>query len=235
MPTTHHPNGVVNVAKTATLGRYTAPDPTKNHEYMNDFDHYVTSDWTATTVESGTAGTAAIALGNDDGGVLVITNGTTDDDSQNIQKIGESFQFETGKGTWFKTRFKINAATQSDLFIGLAITDTDVITATSDGVYFRKDDGDTNLDFVSERDGVLAESLAVTTLSDDTYVAAGFYYDGGTNIAVYIDDVLVSNVTVDSTSDFPTNEALTLTMAVRNGDAGSEILTMDYIYCSKAR
>ena len=50
------------------------------------------------------------------------------------------------------SRFKLSDATQSDALVGLAITDTTAIDGVTDGIFFTKDDGDTNLDFVVEKD-----------------------------------------------------------------------------------
>ena len=77
--TTHFTSGVTNVTADSTFGKVKAPDPTKYHMYHNDFDTYLASDWTITTTEGG-SGNASEALGDGDGGLLVITNDDADDD-----------------------------------------------------------------------------------------------------------------------------------------------------------
>ena len=68
----------------------------------------------------------------------------TDNDSDEFQWAGgsggviESFKYEAAKGLYFKTRFKVSDATQSDFAVGLIITDTAFIDGTTDGIFFRK-------------------------------------------------------------------------------------------------
>lgn len=147
MPT-HFPSGVNTSVRGSTLYEMPATDWTRMHTYFNDFDTYVVGDWTITTTEAG-AGSATEALGNADGGVLVITNDAADNDADFFQKVGESFKFVSGKKLWFKARFKVSDATQSDFVMGLQITDTTPLDV-SDGVFFMKDDGDANLDFYAK-------------------------------------------------------------------------------------
>ena len=47
--TTHFTSGVTNVGTDSTLGKLKAPAPHKYHQYFNDFDTYLASDWTITT------------------------------------------------------------------------------------------------------------------------------------------------------------------------------------------
>ena len=65
MKTTRYPNGVTNVAANSILGAYGAPDPTRFHEFFDDFDRFVAADWTITKTGTGTT-----ALFAEDGGVL---------------------------------------------------------------------------------------------------------------------------------------------------------------------
>ena len=84
--TTHFTSGVTNVTADSTFGKVKAPDPTKYHMYHNDFDTYLASDWTNTTTEGG-SGNASEALGDGDGGLLVITNDDADDDNDFLQLV----------------------------------------------------------------------------------------------------------------------------------------------------
>ena len=151
--TTHFTSGVTNVATGGTGELLKQPDPIKYHVYHEDFDKYTASDWVITTTEGG-SGNASEALGDGDGGLLVVTNDDADDDSDEFQWAGgsggviESFKYEAAKGLYFKTRFKVNDATQSDFAVGLVITDTTVIDGTTDGIFFRKADGATSIELV---------------------------------------------------------------------------------------
>ena len=128
--TTHFTSGVTNVKAEGTGGRLKTPDPIKYHMYHNDFDKFVAADFTITTTEAGT-GSATETIVTGDGGLLAITNAAGDDDLDALQWKGhasgtiENYKFEAGKDLFFSCRFKVNDATQTDLAIGLHITDTD--------------------------------------------------------------------------------------------------------------
>ncbi len=228
--TTRFPNGITTTAKDSTLGEFILPSPIKAHVYFEDFDYFTAADWTITTVEAG-AGSASEALTNADGGVLLITNDNADNDSDFFNKVGESFLFETGKKLWFAARFKVSDATQSDFVMGLQITDTTPLDVT-DGVFFQKDDGDTNLDFYVEKDNTATSEAAVATVADDTYLVAGFYYNGVDAIEVYVNDVKQATV---ATTNLPDDEELTISFGIQNGEAAAKTMSVDYVMAAKAR
>lgn len=224
--TTHFPNGLSNVAKSNELGNMGQLDPTQFHTYFNDFDTYVAGDWTVTEV-----GTGSRALTNADGGVLLVTNAAADNDHNFFNKVGESFKFESGKKLWFKSRFKVSDATQSDFVVGLQITDTSPLDVT-DGVFFQKDDGDANLDFHVEKNNTATSSSAIATVTSDTYLTVSFYYNGVDNIAAYIDGVLKDNVAI---TNLPDDEELTVSFGIQNGEAVAKTMSIDYILVAKER
>lgn len=202
-------------------------DQTDYHTYFNDFDTYVAGDWTVTEVGSGSR-----ALTNVDGGCLLITNAAGDDDHNYMQKVGESFLFEAGKPMYFEARVKVSDATQSDMVLGLLITDTSPLATVTDGIYFQKDDGDTNIDFHVVKNSTATDSTAVATL-DTNFNTYAFYYDGSrSQIEILFNDVIVGTSVLTNVSD---DEELTITMAVQNGEAVAKIMTVDYIFCAKAR
>lgn len=227
---TRYPNGVTNVLRTAATGMMGMPDPTKFHTFFDDFDRYVVGDWTITTTEAG-AGSATEALGNADGGVLVITNDDADNDADFFQKVGESFKFESGKKLWFKARFKVSDATQSDFVMGLQITDTTPL-AVSDGVYFQKDDGDANLDFHVTKNATSTSASAVATVVSDTYLVVGFHYNGVDEVQYFVDDVQLGTSAV---TNLPDDEELTVSFGIQNGEAVAKIMTLDYVFVAKER
>lgn len=230
MAPTRFPSGITNVAKTNPLGAIGMPDPTKFHVYFDDFDTYTAGDWTITTTEAG-AGSATEAVGNVDGGVLVVTNDDADNDADFFQKKGESFKFVAGKKLWFKARFKVSDATQSDFVIGLQITDTTPL-AVSDGVFFQKDDGDANLDFYVEKNSTATTASAIATVSDDTFFTVAFYYNGVDGIEYYVDDVKLGTAVV---TNLPDDEELTISFGIQNGEAVAKVMTVDYILAVKER
>lgn len=228
---TRFPNGLSNVSPESFWGSFGAMSPTKYHQYFNDFDTYLASDWSITTVETGSA---TEAVTDKDGGALLITNGTADNDRDVFFLAGESYKFESGKKLWFEAKFQLGDATDSDAFIGLCIkTATDPVgTAPTDGVFFRKDDGDTNLDFVVTKNSTATTSTALDTLANATDITVSFYYNGVDNIAVWADGVLVDNV---ATTNLPDDEILSVFFAIQNGAAAAKTMTIDYIHVAKER
>ena len=228
MPT-RFPSGVTTVHVQNPLGQYGAPDPTQYHTYFNDFDSYTAANWTITSV-----GAATQALTNADGGVLLLTNAAADDNSTFLDKVGESFLLTAGKKAFFKTRFKISDATQSDFVIGLQVTDTTPLDVT-DGVYFRSDDGDAFLDFVVRKDATTGSetATAIATLVSDTYLTVAWYYNGKDAVAYYVNDVQLG--TLDGSSAFLPDTTLTVSFGVQNGEAVAKTMSVDYVFASFER
>jgi|TARA_R100001594_G_scaffold30555_1_gene57108 hypothetical protein len=232
--TTNFPNGITNADRGSEFEKLILPDPTQAHVYFNDFTTYVAGDWTITTTEGGT-GNASEALTNVAGGALLITNDDADNDSDEFQLAVESFKFASGKKSWFKTRFKVSDATQSDWIVGLCITDTTIIDAVSDGVYFKKDDGDASIDFALELNGSATEASGIATQSDDTFVTLGWYFDGDTTngIKYYVDGTHKGTQT--TMTNLCTDEELAVSFALQNGAAAAKTMTMDYIFAAQER
>lgn len=238
MPTpTRYPSGVTTAAKEEPLGMFGMPDPTKWHIWFDDFDDYAAAQWVITTTEAG-AGSATEAISNADGGVLLITNDAADDDADFFQWSGtdasgvvETFKFVAGKRLFFKARFQVSDATQSDVVIGLQITDTTPLAVT-DGVYFRKDDGDANLDFVVLKDSAGTTTTAFSTLTSATWTELAFHYDGKSSIEIFKDGVKLATSAV---TGLPDDEELTVSFGIQNGEAVAKTMSIDYIFVAKER
>lgn len=227
---TRFPQGVTTAAPGTALERFILPDFTKAHIWFDDFDKYTAADWTLTTVEAG-AGSATEAISNADGGVLLITNDAADDDSDFFQWTRETFKFVSGKKLWFKARIQISDATQSDMVIGLQITDTTPLAVT-DGVYFRKDDGDANLDFVVIKDSAATTATAASTITAATWTELAFYYDGKSSIVAYKDDAPIATSVL---TNLPDDEEMTISFGIQNGEAVAKTMSVDYIMVAKER
>jgi hypothetical protein len=223
---TRFTQGVTNAAPGSAMGRFIDTDPTLVHRWFDDFDKYTAGDWTVTATGSGTS-----AISNADNGVLLLTNAAADDDARFLQWTRETFKFVAGKKLWFKARIQVSDATQSDFVLGLQITDTTPL-AVSDGVYFRKDDGDANLDFVVVKDSTATTATAASTITAATWTELAFYYDGVSSITAFKDDVpIATSVTTNLVDD----EELTISFGVQNGEAVAKTMSIDYILVAKQR
>ena len=229
--TTHFTSGVTNVTADSTFGKVKAPDPTKYHMYHNDFDTYLASDWTITTTEGG-SGNASEALGDGDGGLLVITNDDADDDNDFLQLVKEGFKYEASKQLAFKALFKTSDADASDVVMGLQLTDTTPLDVT-DGIFFLLTDGSTTLQFIVEKDGTQSTLDLSTAMADDTFMSVGFVYTpADQKFHVYQNNVEVGTVV---NTNAPDDEELTVSFGIQNGAAASKVLTVDYVTAMKER
>ena len=229
--TTHFTSGVTNVGTDSTLGKLKAPAPHKYHQYFNDFDTYLASDWTITTTEDGT-GSASEALADGDGGVLLVTNAAGDNDHDFFQLVKEGFKFESGKKIGFHVRFKTNDATQTDIVAGLQLTDTTPLDVT-DGIFFLKSDGAATISFIVEKDSTQSTLTLPNSLADDTFMTLGFIYDPkDQKFHVFQNNVLAGTVV---STNAPDDEELTLSFGIQNGAAAAKTLSVDYVGAYKER
>ena len=227
MTTTRFPNGVTNVGEQSLFAELGQPAATIFHTYFEDFDYYTAGDWTVTETDAG----ATQALTDGDGGLLLITNTAADNDLVSLQKKGESFRFATGKALFFEARFKVSDATQSDVVIGLQITDTTPLDVT-DGVFFIKADGAATVDFLVEKNNTATTASAIATMANDTFIRLGFYYDGASAVQYFVNGTYTGS---SVTTNLPDDEDMTVTIAIQNGEAVAKTMTVDYIYVAKER
>lgn len=237
MAPTRYPSGVTTVDASNPLGQFGLPDPTAWHVWFDDFDNFEADQWIITTTEAG-AGDASEVISSADGGVLLITNDAGDDDADFFQWSGddasgavETFKFVSGKKLFFKARIQVSDATQSDFVIGLQITDTTPLAVT-DGVYWRKDDGDANLDFVVIKNSTATTATAASTAVTATWMTLAFYYDGKDGIRYYKDDV---HLGTSALTNLPDDEELTISFGIQNGEAVAKTMRVDYIFVAKER
>ena len=227
MTTTRFPNGVTNVGEQSLFAELGQPAATNFHTYFEDFDYYTAGDWTVTETDAG----ATQALTDGDGGLLLITNTAADNDLVSLQKKGESFRFATGKALFFEARFKVSDATQSDVVIGLQITDTTPLDVT-DGVFFIKADGAATVDFRVEKNNTATTASAIATMANDTFIRLGFYYDGSSAVQYFVNGTYTGS---SVTTNLPDDEDMTVTIAIQNGEAAAKTMTVDYVYVAKER
>ena len=227
MTTTRFPNGVTNVGEQSLFAELGQPAATLYHTYFEDFDYYTAADWTVTETQAG----ATQALTDGDGGLLLITNTAADNDLVSLQKVGESFRFASGKPLFFEARFKVSDATQSDVVIGLQITDTTPLDVT-DGVFFIKADGAATVDFRVEKNNTATTASAMATMANDTYIRLGFYYDGVSAVQYFVNGSIAGS---SVTTNLPDDEDMTITIAIQNGEAVAKTMTVDYVYVAKER
>ncbi|QDH50445.1 hypothetical protein [Caulobacter phage KcrB] len=221
---TRFPNGVTNVLDNDLFQAMPQPDPTKLYELDDDFFSYHASEWTVTETQAG----ATQALGAGVGSWLVLTNSAANNDLNMVQRTFALASFAAGKRAWFKARFKVDNANLAALVVGMQNINTAPLTAT-DGIYFTKAGGTTNLSVICRRNTTTGSTSAVVgTLADDTFVEVGWYYNGVDRVLFSLNGNVVGSL--DGSSTFLPDANCSVVVAVANGSAVARTLTADYVY-----
>ena len=211
--------------------------PDEVFTFFDDFTEYAAGDWTVSTEESGSNdATEAVTVDGTSGGhgVLLMTTDFAADDYTQIQGP-EIVKLEAGKPVAFKCRVKLGNTGTSEWCIGLAVTNTDPMTAgayfVTDGICFVRDTGQT-ADTVllrATKDSTIAGNLesdtAELTMVDDTWTTLEFYYDGDSKIIAYKDGLAVGEIT----TNIPDNEYLAVIAQINCSTTGTETMYIDYI------
>lgn len=234
--------GFTDVAEGHPLQNLGIPNPARWIRFWEDFvqgDHGLplgasgitgNSEWAANVTEAG-AGNCAVAYTDNIGGTLLITNDAADDDRCFFQKKGNPFLWSATQRLVFRARWKVSDVTESDIIMGLQVTDTTPL-AVSDGIWFQKDDGDAFLDFHVASASTQTDSTAIATLVNDTFVVTTFVYDPLTaKFTLYVDDVAVASVVSTNASLVK----ITPSFGIQNGEAVAKTMTVDYILCAQER
>lgn len=200
--------------------------------YFEDFFYYVAADWTVTEVDG--AATQALATSAPTlGGVLLITNTNADNDAVSMQKVGHSFDPQAGTIIWCEAAFQASEATQSDWLFGLVVTDTTPL-ANTDGFYFRKDDGDTNVDFETNASSAASTETGIFTFAADTYAVYGFKVTGTSLVEYYVNGVKQGEFNTNITSS-PVRVTFHFQDGDTGGAVGAQTASIDYLMCAQSR
>lgn len=203
------------------------------HKYLTDFMSMPVDDttgdpteWTTTVVEAGTGDSTVYIKEGAQGGALRINAADNENDGAQIVLKGESFIVSEGDYIYFNARFSVDEATQSDFLIGLVIGgNTTLLGGMTDGIYFRKVDGSTDLNFVTEKNSTETSTKAATFAANTTYHVT-IVCDGTGTVHAYCNTTLVAT----HTTNIPDDEYLTIGVAYLNGAASmqnSGMLVMD--------
>lgn len=262
MGTTRFPNGISTNTKAQPLSNYGAPDPTKYITFFEDFASHnsfplatsglaaaATNTWTVTVTEAGTSDASA-AMADVNGGAVTITTDNADNDLVFAQRKGESYLMAAGKKSFFKAKFSVtdanaNAASilNTEWYFGLMVTDTDPLSATggdgvTDGIFFMSEDGTQDIKFYVQKNTTTGQKA--TTLTDTLTVATStefaFAFDGARYVEIFVNGVKKTTVDLSATlSAYLPDTELTVSFGVKNGEAVSKVMTVDYIFAAQER
>ena len=201
--------------------------------YIEDFVNLPVDDttgdplaWTTTVVEAG-SGTTTFASTDASGGKAIITTAGNEDDGGNYQLNGESFETTSDQDLYFGTKLAINDADNTDIIVGLAVTDTTLLGGLADGIYFESVDGSASISTVTEASSTETQNDSAGTLVDATEIELEFYYDGTAgNVEFYIDGTLVNT----HTTNIPSTQ-MRVSLHFLTGEATANTCTIDWIRC----
>lgn len=172
--------------------------------------------YTVTLVEVGAGESTITAATTANGGGLLLTTDAAENDGLTIQKLGEAFQPAADTLIYFGIKLQISDATQSDILVGLCITDTDLLGGMTDGIYFRKPDGSTTVSAVLEQDSTETTATAHTLVAA-TDVTLEFICDGVT-VTFFVDGVQLAAM---AQTNVPDDELLTPSIHFLTGSANA--------------
>jgi hypothetical protein len=199
---------------------------------MDPYTLALATDATITNYTVSAAGTSPMTMvAGADGGALLMTTGGSDNNGVQFQPVTEGFYFAQRWPCYFGAKFSIDDADQSDIFLGLSITDSSAATAVSDGIYFTSVDEATSLTFnaIKTTTGASTSSVVAATLTDGGVFTVEFFFDGST-LTGYVNGSEVGSLDYTSAS-MPNDEYLTPIIAVLTGEGNAAALTL---YWAKA-
>ena len=218
----------------------------KNPDYVVYFDDFTgialdtTNDWTVVKDSSATA-----ALGADaESGTLILTSeATTDSDGASVQG-NEIFKIATGdsgRDIWFETKLKVGDSEGSaiELCVGLTVnfaTNPEAMLTAADRIVFQVDDGDTNIDCVTEKDGTATTTDSGVDIADATYVTLSFKVSAKNKSAAVVEFFINRALVATHTANIPDDENLTVGVMELSGDtSGTKTCSVDYLFAAQDR
>lgn len=167
-------------------------------------------------------------------GVLRISTGSADNSYVTGQMPTEWIVPATGKRMIFKTRLNMTSATQSELMVGVMDTAaTDLFGGIQDGFYFRKDDGDANIDFVYESGATAVSTTGIAVIAADTEITLAFEWlstgSGEGMLTVYVDGSPVTGLNGIPVISGAPSSLMGLGIGIKAGEAVQSHVDLDYL------
>tara|TARA_Y100000814_G_C12345890_1_gene405607 strand:- start:899 stop:1615 length:717 start_codon:yes stop_codon:yes gene_type:complete len=198
--------------------------------YMDDFTGVAldtTNDW---TLIKDSSATTAIGADVENGAVVLTSQATTDNDGASIQG-NEIYALSSTRDIWFETKLFITDAEGDamDVCVGLTVnfaTNPEAMLTAADRIVFQIDDGDSNIDCVTEKDGTATTTDSGVDIVSGTYVTLGFHVHGTSKVEFFVNRNLVAT----HTDNLPDDENLTIGAMELSGSAtGTKSMTVDYL------
>lgn len=197
------------------------------------FEHFSPSRIISTTAYAGQTvvqtATGTLVMQDDAGGWLGYLGGA-DGNGVQTQSDGEAFLPAANKDIFFETSVKAEDGDDLDWFVGLAMTDADILnTDPNDLIAFNGADGSANINFQVRSGGTGATVDTGIDFGDSAAVTLGFWVQGVTRVTPFINGVAGTVVT----ANIPTNEMSVSVAMYNGGTAATQVFSVDYLKCSQ--
>jgi hypothetical protein len=187
----------------------------------------------------------AIVMDDAPNGVVRLSMASSDNDRVSAQLNGEAFKPAAARQIYLEFRIRLRSDTaadtlvQTDFFVGLASTDTDILTGVTNSIGFRSSGtngeggGNANINCVVEDNSTETTADSGVDFANDTFVNLGVLINGVDEVMFYINGQFKKRIT----TNIPGGDPLTLSMEVRRSGAGAANLAieLDYIYARQTR
>jgi len=190
--------------------------------YGTDFT--TACEYTVTAVNASTIAQGVIA-----GSRALITTAGADNDGINLQVIGTPFQLASGKPLYFGARYNVSVAALTDSFVGLASTDTALISASAMDVAASA----VGLYGLSTTTIVAYNEIHADIVTTNTTKVRGtsaidyeFFYDGAGTITYFVDGVEMAKHTT-----FIPTVVMTPSIVVQTGAVAAVTSNIEWMRC----
>ena len=238
-------SGFTQDAPYQPLAQVGVPDPFFYAYYEDDFLPYNAALYTATVSGGSIAATAA----SGSGGRILFTTAATAASYPTVQLPVASFQYTATKKLAYLCRLQVATLTTNAFIAGLIDTTTTPFTAITDGIYFLKAAGTTNIVVNVVTGSVVIGTVTLTgLLTANTDIDLGFTVDRLGNILIYAGNNLIGQQRQDVATLGPaakiyasaltgamTTALLNPTLAIQTSTAAAKTLYADFLYAAMER
>jgi hypothetical protein len=219
---TNFENGVNNRNASSLFGSMAQLDPTRFHNYMEDFDYFTAADWTLVST-----GTTALVDGS--GGILRLISGAVATNEESLLKAIANFRIGSAAPRYFRAQIEVDDATECNINVGLADS---AALVPNNCVQFRKDTADTDLDILVRSGSVtIDEDTAIASIADATQFTVEFFWDGQDRVYYGVNGTPRGFLDV---ATLPVG-VLSPTLSLFAGAAGAVTLDLDYLFAATER
>lgn len=229
--------GVVPEEVITELGQVTFPQgPNVDQVFYNFLTDTELSDWAFTAIGTNTGPTT---VDDFDGGKVRINHTTaTDDTGQAANYDSEFFKFAASRKYFWSALVRLDDGTNGDYRAGMHITTTTLADPT-DGVFFSKDDGDTQLDVTIIKDNAGDAGTTNVATCDGSWHVWSIYIEVGGTVTSNKIVFLVDGTPVyikKNTAELVDDEEMTLGFMAHNGATGApNWLDVDWVFFKATR